>query len=76
VSSATKPEPRRRWHRLLLLVPFVWCIAVIPWVNTVAYAFGHVPFLLVWMVAGVFVGSAAIAVVYVIDQRNGDADRV
>jgi hypothetical protein len=75
VSSATKPESRRHWHRLLLLVPFVWCIVAIPWVNTVAYAFGHVPFLLVWMIAGVVVGSAAITVVYVIDRRRGEADR-
>lgn len=76
MSSATKSESRRHWHRLLLLVPFVWCIAAIPWANTIAYAFGHVPFLLVWMVAGVLVGSAAIAVVFVIDKRNGDAGRV
>ena len=38
------------------------------------YAFGHVPFLLVWMVAGVLVGSAAIAVVYLVDRRRGDLD--
>jgi hypothetical protein len=76
VPSTTKPATRRPWHRLLLLVPFVWCIAAIPWANTIAYAFGHVPFLLVWMAVGVVVGGAAIAVVYVIDQRNGDADRV
>lgn len=67
--------PRRGWHRLLLIVPFVWCVAVIPWVNTVPYAFGHVPFLLVWMVAGVLVGSAAIGAVYAIDRRRGELDR-
>jgi hypothetical protein len=59
---------------LLLLLPFVWCIAAVPWAGRVSYAFGHVPFLLVWMVAGVLVGSAAIGVVYLIDRRRGDLD--
>jgi hypothetical protein len=56
----------------LLVVPFVWCIAAVPWAGAVPYAFGHVPFLLVWMVAGVIVGSAAIGAVYAIDRRRGD----
>jgi hypothetical protein len=62
-----------RRHRLPLVVPFVWYVAAVPWVGRVPYAFGHVPFLLVWMVAGVLVGSAAIGVVYLIDRRRGDA---
>lgn len=66
------PSRHRRWYRLLLLVPFVWCIAAVPWAGAVPYAFGHVPFLLVWMVAGVIVGSAAIGAVYAIDRRRGD----
>jgi hypothetical protein len=74
--SATSAHPAtgRRWYRLLLVVPFVWCIAVIPWAGTVPYAFGHVPFLLVWMVAGVLVGSACIGAVYLIDRRRGYLD--
>ena len=35
------------------MLPFLWCIAAVPWAGHVPYAFGHVPFLLVWMVAGV-----------------------
>jgi hypothetical protein len=69
------PQPRRRrWHRLLLVLPFLWCIAAVPWAGAVPYAFGHVPFLLVWMVAGVIVGSAAIGVVYLIDRRRGEVN--
>jgi hypothetical protein len=66
-----QPRARRRWYRLLLVVPFLWCIAAAPWAGHVPYAFGHVPFLLVWMVAGVLVGSAAIGVVYLMDRRLG-----
>jgi 4-hydroxybenzoate polyprenyltransferase len=65
-----------RWHRLLLCVPFVWCIAAVPLVNTVPYAFGHIPFLLVWMTAGVVVGSAAIGIVYLMDRSRGDLEAV
>jgi Protein of unknown function (DUF3311) len=71
----TSPAPfRPRRHRLLLLLPFLWCVAAVPWAGRVRYAFGHVPFLLVWMVAGVLVGSAAIGAVYLIDRRRGDLD--
>lgn len=69
------PQPRRRrWHRLLLLVPFLWCVAAVPWAGAVPYAFGHVPFLLVWMVAGVILGSAAIGAVYLIDRHHGEVN--
>lgn len=67
---------RRRWHWLLLAVPPVWCIAAVPLVNRVDYVFGSIPFLLVWMTLGVLVGSAAIAIVYAVDRRNGELDRV
>lgn len=70
------PRSRSRWHWLLLFVPFAWCVAAVPWANTIRYAFGHVPFLLVWMIAGVLVGSAMIGIVYAIDRRRGDLDEV
>lgn len=66
----------RRWHWLLLIVPFVWCVAAIPLVNRIDYVFGSIPFLLVWMTAGVLIGSGAIGLVYAIDRRRGDLDRV
>ncbi|BCW44767.1 DUF3311 domain-containing protein [Arthrobacter sp. StoSoilB5] len=69
-----RPKPRRHWW--LLLIPYLWCIAAIPAVNRVGYVFGNVPFLLVWMVAGVIVTSACITVVYFVDRRNGDLERI
>lgn len=69
------PRAGRRWHRLLLVVPFVWQVALAPWAGHVGYAPGRVPFLLVWMAAGVVVGSAAIAATYLVDRRAGDVER-
>ncbi|WP_275294909.1 DUF3311 domain-containing protein [Amycolatopsis sp. La24] len=74
--TRTAPGNRRRWHWLLLVVPFVWCVAAIPLVNRIDYVFGSIPFLLVWMTAGVLIGSGAIGLVYAIDRRRGDLDRV
>ncbi|WP_409183035.1 DUF3311 domain-containing protein [Amycolatopsis sp. VS8301801F10] len=71
----TRKAPRR-WHWLLLGVPFVWCVAAIPLVNRIDYVFGSIPFLLVWMTAGVLIGSGAIGLVYAIDRRRGELDRV
>lgn len=65
----------RRWHRLLLVAPFVWQIGLVPWAGHVGYAPGRVPFLLLWMAAGVVVGSAAIAATYLIDRRAGGVER-
>lgn len=73
---APKLRERRRWHWVLLTVPFLWCIAAIPVVNQVHATVGPVPFLLVWMAAGAVAGSGCVAVVYAIDRRNGELDRI
>ena len=73
-TASAPPRPRRHWW--LLTIPFLWCIVAVPMVNQKAYVWGSVPFLLVWMTAGVIVGSVAIGVVFAIDSRNGDVERV
>lgn len=72
--SAERARPRRHWW--LLVIPYLWCIAAIPAVNRVGYVLGNVPFLLVWMVAGVIITSGCIAVVYFVDRHNGDLERI
>lgn len=69
-----RPRPRRHWW--LLVVPYIWCIAAIPAVNRVGYVFGNIPFLLVWMIAGVIISSGCIAAVYFVDRHNGDLERI
>jgi hypothetical protein len=66
---------RGRWYRLLLVTPFVWQIGLAPWAGHVGYAPGRVPFLLVWMAAGVVVGSASIGATYLLDRRTGGLER-
>ncbi|TNC25777.1 DUF3311 domain-containing protein [Amycolatopsis alkalitolerans] len=77
MNRAEPPDrSRRRWHWLLLTVPFLWCIAALPLVGRIEFAFGSIPFLLVWMTVGVLIGTVCIGAVYVIDRRNGDLDRL
>jgi hypothetical protein len=56
-------------HRrhLPLLLPFLWQVGGVPWANGVAWRPWHMPFLLLWELAGVVVASLAIALVYRLD---------
>lgn len=64
---------RRRWHWIGLLIPYLWDVAAIPWVNRVDYEPLGLPFLFVWMLVGIVVISGCIAVVFAIDRRWGKA---
>ncbi|UAK22915.1 DUF3311 domain-containing protein [Sphingomonas nostoxanthinifaciens] len=67
-------RPARR-HRLVLLLPFVWQLALAPVANGVTWRPLGLPFQMVWQMAGVLVASAAIAWVFGRDEAAGiDAD--
>jgi hypothetical protein len=70
-SEAREPSARRP-HLWLLLLPFLWQVAAVPWANGVTLRIWSLPFLLVWQMAGVLFATAVIAIVYRIDHR-GDA---
>ncbi|WP_044336029.1 DUF3311 domain-containing protein [Sphingomonas hengshuiensis] len=76
--SDIEPEPRRRPHRWLLLIPFLWQVAMIPVVNDVAWRPLSLPFPMAWQMVGIVVASIVIAIVYAIDRRHpefaADAD--
>lgn len=61
---------RTRKHWLLLLIPYLWSVLVIPLVNHIRFEPFGVPFLEVWMIAGVLVSSICIAIVYQIDKKR------
>lgn len=71
-----KNLPRRsRTHYWLLVVPFVWQLALAPYVNDVVIRGCPIPFPMLWQMMGVVLTSATIAVVFRIDQRS-EAARV
>ncbi|AWB10296.1 Protein of unknown function (DUF3311) [Thermodesulfobium acidiphilum] len=57
---------------VLTLIPFVWTIAAIPFVNTVKPIVLGLPFLAFWLVAGIFVAFVCLSIVYKIDTKNSN----
>lgn len=56
-------------HRWLLILPFVWQVALIPLVNGIAWRPLGLPFPLVWQLAGVVFATLIIALVHRLDRR-------
>lgn len=56
-------------HRWLLVLPFLWQVALIPLVNEVAWRPLGLPFALVWQMAGVVFATLIIALVHALDKR-------
>ncbi len=56
-------------HRWLLVLPFIWQVAMIPLVNDVPWRPLGLPFPLVWQLAGVVFATLIIALVHRLDRR-------
>lgn len=57
---------------LLLLLPFVWQLALAPWANGVAWAPFGLPFGMVWQMAGILFATAILGLRFRLDPRNGE----
>jgi len=55
---------------VLTLIPFIWTIGMIPFVNKVKPLVFGLPFLAFWLVAGIFVAFLCIGALYKIDSKN------
>ena len=55
---------------LLTLIPFIWVIGMIPFVNRVKPLVLGLPFLAFWLVAGIFVAFLCLWALYRIDSKN------
>ena len=64
----SKPPPRR-WHRWLLVLPFLWQIAMVPFVNGIAARPLGMPFPMAWQLGGIVFASLVLAVVRMLDLR-------
>jgi uncharacterized membrane protein len=72
--TALPSRPRRLHHRWLLVLPFVWQVALTPAVNGVRFAPLHVPFPMWWQMAGIVFTTVIIAIVFRLDRRSGALD--
>ncbi len=55
---------------VLTLIPFVWAIGLIPFVNRVKPIVLGLPFLAFWMVAVIYIACLCIAGLYYIDKHQ------
>jgi hypothetical protein len=60
----------KRLRVLLTLIPFLWTVGMIPFVNRVKPLVLGLPFLAFWLVAGIFVAFFCIAALYRIDSKH------
>ena len=55
---------------ILTLIPFIWTIGMIPFVNRVKPMVLGLPFLAFWLIAGIFVAFVCIYILYDIDTKK------
>jgi hypothetical protein len=61
-------------HVILTLIPFIWCIGAVPWVNKTKPIVMGLPFLAFWEVCGIFVAFFCIGIMYKLDYKEGEED--
>jgi hypothetical protein len=61
-------------HRWLLVIPFIWQVALIPVVNDVRAAPLNIPFPMLWQMLGIVATTVVIAVVFRLDRAAGVDD--
>lgn len=71
-AQADEPMPKqaRPWRYLLLILPFVWQVAMLPWANGFRFAWHGIPFLMLWQMTGIVFATAAIGLLYWLDRRH------
>lgn len=55
---------------VLTLIPFVWTIVMLPFVNHVKPLVLGLPFVAFWLISGIFVAFLCIGALYKIDSKN------
>jgi len=57
---------------ILTLIPFIWIIGMIPFVNKVHPIIMGLPFLAFWLTSGILVSFLCLLLIYKLDSRNYD----
>lgn len=58
---------------ILTLIPFVWSIGMIPFVNRAHPFILGLPFLAAWLSAGIIVAFVCLSILYHLDKDQEDA---
>lgn len=55
---------------ILFIIPFIWSVVLVPFVNRVQPLVLGLPFLAFWEILGVLITSLCIGIMYYIDYKN------
>ena len=58
------------WADMLLILPFIWQLALAPMANTVSWRPMGLPFAMAWQLAGIGFATAVIALRYCLERRS------
>ena len=70
MSEPTQTVGALRAHHALMLLPFIWHLALAPLVNEVRWQPWGLPFQMVWQMAGILLTSLVIGTVYRLDRHS------
>ena len=69
MSEAQQHTRTLRAHHALMLLPFIWHLALAPIINDVRWQPWGLPFAMVWQMAGILATSLIIGIVYRLDRE-------
>ena len=69
MSETSQGTRTLRAHHALMLLPFIWHLALAPIINDVPWQPWGLPFAMVWQMAGILVTSLIIGIVYRLDRE-------
>lgn len=55
---------------ILFIIPFIWSVLLVPFVNKIEPFIFGLPFLAFWETMGIFIASICIGLTYHIDLKN------
>jgi hypothetical protein len=59
-----------KWTKWLGLIPYVWLIVCVPFINSVHQPVLGMPFLLLWTMAGVIVTCVVLYIMYMAEYKS------
>lgn len=74
IEAPTREDFRRYAHRWLLVIPFIWQIALVPFFNSAEVRVFSLPLPMAWQMAGILIATGVIAFVFRRDRRIERAD--
>lgn len=59
------------WLKIILtLIPFIWSVGMVPFINQVHPIILGLPFLAFWLICGIFIAFICLQIIYKMDTKH------